>query len=479
METRQTSKSTTLVNVKVIIAVLVFSGFIAVFNETILNVALSSLMVEMNVTAGTIQWIITAYMIVVAVLVPVTAFLIQTFKTKQLYLAAMTIFLLGTICAACSGSFAMLLISRMLQAAGTGMLIPIMMNTVLVVTPPQKRGSVMGLCGAALVLGPALGPTVAGIVLQFSSWHTLFIILIPIIILAMILGSIYLGNTSTITKPKIDFISIILSSLGFGGLIYGISSVSGSGNIKIVAVIFIIGILSLILFCKRQLFLKEPMVDIRVFKYPIFSIGTVLVMISMMTIFTMAVMLPIFLQGALRTTTFITGMTLLPASLIAAVVTPFAGKLYDKLGTKILVPVGFIIIFIPLFILSHANTDTSLIKIIVLFMVIDIGIALTMAPSQTTALNTLPKEFYPHGVAILNTLQQLASAIGASLFIGIMSASQLKALGNQVPAQTAVATGFSSATLALSVFVLIGLFLSIVLSFVNKNNTKIKSGKVA
>jgi len=460
-----------LTNVNVIVAVLVFSGFIAVFNETILNVALSSLMIEMNVTAGTVQWIITAYMIVVAVLVPVTAFLIQTFKTKQLYLAAMTIFLLGTICAACSGSFVMLLISRIFQAAGTGMLIPIMMNTVLEVTPPQKRGSVMGLCGAALVLGPALGPTVAGIVLQFSSWHTLFIILIPIIILAMIFGSIYLVNTSTITKPKIDFISIILSTVGFGGLIYGLSSLSGGENIKIVGLIFIIGIIALFLFCKRQLSLKEPMLDIRTFQYPVFSIGTVLVMISMMTIFTLAVMLPMFLQGALKATTFITAMTLLPASLVAAVVTPFAGKVYDKLGPKILVPVGFAIILIPLFMLSFANSDTSLITIIVLFIVVDIGIALTMSPSQTTALNTLPKESYPHGVAILNTLQQFASAIGSSLFIGIMSASQLKALSKQVPEPTAVATGFGAATLVLSGFVLFGLLLSIALSFLNKRHT--------
>jgi DHA2 family lincomycin resistance protein-like MFS transporter len=457
----QTKKTLTNVNVKAIIAILVFSGFMATFNETILNVALSSLMVEMNVTAGTIQWIITAYMIVVAVLVPVTAFLIQTFKTKQLYLAGMTIFLLGTICAAFSGSFVLLLISRILQAAGTGMMIPIMMNTVLVVTPPQNRGSVMGLCGAALTLGPALGPTVAGIVLQFASWHALFIILIPIIILAMIFGSIYLVNLSTVTKPKIDFTSIILSSIGFGGLIYGMSSVSGSGNIKMVGLIFIIGMISLILFCKRQLSLKEPMLDIRAFKYPLFTIGTILVMISMMTIFTMAVMLPMFLQGGLKTTTFIAAMTLLPATLISGVITPLAGKLYDKIGMKVLIPVGFAIILVPLFILSQANSDTSLMKIIMLFIIVDIGIALTMSTSQTTALNPLPKESYPHGVAILNTLQQLSAAIGSSLFIGIMSASQLKALSNKVSEQAAIATGFSSATLALSGVVLIGLCLSL------------------
>jgi len=177
-----------------------------------------------------------------------------------------------------------------------------------------------------------------------------------------------------------------------------------------------------------------------------------------------------FLQGALQATTFITAMVLLPASLASAVVTPIAGKLYDKFGTKVLVPAGFAIILVPLLILSYANTDTSIIKIIVLFVVIDIGISLTMSPSQITALNTLPKESYPHGVAILNTLQQLASAIGSSLFIGIMSASQLKALSNQVPVK-AVATGFGTAAFVLSGFVFVGLLLSIALSYLNKKTS--------
>ncbi|MBU3178360.1 DHA2 family efflux MFS transporter permease subunit [Clostridium estertheticum] len=469
----ETKKSITNLNVKSIIAVLVFSGFISTFNETILNVALSSLMVEMNVTAGKIQWIITAYMIVVAVLVPVTAFLIQTFKTKKLFLVAMTILLVGTICAACSGSFVMLLISRILQAAGTGMIIPIMMNTVLAVTSPQNRGSVMGLCSAAITLGPAAGPTVAGIVLQSFTWHALFYILIPIIIVAVILGSIYLNIETQLAKPKIDFISIILSTIGFGGFIYGISGISEQGkNLKIVALIFIIGLISLILFVKRQLSLKEPMLDIRTFKYRAFSIGTLLVMISMMTVFTMAVMLPMFLQGALKKSTFIAAMVLLPATLISGFITPIGGKIYDKLGGKTLLPVGFAIILVPLFILSRSNVHTSVISIIILFIIVEIGIGVTLSPSQTTALSSLPKECYPHGIAIMNTLQQLAAAIGSSLFIGIMSASQLKALSNQATAQVASATGFSTATLALSGFVLIGFCLSIALRE-TKNKAKI------
>ena len=462
MEAKKIAKSTKKINLKAIIGVLVFSAFLAVFNETILNVALSSLMTEMNVTAGTIQWIITAYMIVVSVMVPVTAFLIQSFETKQLYLGAMTLLLIGTICAACSGSFVMLLISRMLQASGTGMMIPIMMNTVLLITPPEKHGSAMGICGCAISLGPALGPTVSGVILQFFNWHALFIILIPLIVLAMLLGYIYLVNVSTLTNPKIDIISIILSTIGIGGVIYGISSLSGAGNMKIISIIFISGILALIVFCKRQLSLKEPMLEIRTFKYPFFSIGVVLVMISMMTMFTMNVMLPMFLQGALKTTTFVAAMALLPAALANGFVTPIGGKIYDKVGVKVLIPVGFTIILVALFILSRSNSDTSLIKIIISYIVVCIGVGITMSPCQTSSLNQLPKEDYPHGVAIVNTLQQISAALGSSLFIGIMSAAQLKA-NNSATEQVAVATGFQSGASVAVIFVLVGLCLSFTL----------------
>lgn len=391
----------------------------------------------------------------------------------------MVILLVGTITAACSGSFVMLLISRILQAAGTGMMIPVMMNTVLSVVAPEKRGAVMGLCGAALTLGPALRPTVAGIVLQFFSWHALFIILIPVIIIAMILGSIFLVNVSHVTKTKMDILSIILSTIGFGGLIYGISSISEGGDIKIVGLVFAIGAICLIVFCKRQMSLKEPMVNIRAFKYPVFTIGTLLVMLSMMTVFTMSVMLRMFVQGALGANSFVATMTLLPATLISGFLTPVAGKLYDKIGPKVVLPIGFPIILIPLFILAHANSNTSLMAIIVLFIIVDIRIALTMLPSQTTALSPLPREYYPHGVAILNTLQQLSAAIGSSLFIGIMSAMQLKALNNQVQEQTAGATGFSSATLVLSGFVLVRLILSVFLTFIkNKRPVSLSDAEV-
>lgn len=463
MEAIQTAKSTTKINTKAIIGILVFSAFIATFNETILNVALSPLMKEMSITAGTIQWLITGYMIVTSVMVPVTAFLIQSFETKQLYLGAMALLLIGTISAACSGSFGMLLFSRMLQASGTGMMIPLMMNVVLIVAPKESRGSSMAACVCAISLGPAFGPTISGIVLQFFSWHILFVMLIPFIVVAMILGCIYLVNVSSLTKPKIDIISIILSTIGIGGVIYGISSFSGEGNMMLTSLIFIVGLLALLIFGKRQLSLKEPMLEIRTFKYPIFSVGVVLVMISMMTMFTMNVMLPMFLQGALKTTTFVAALVLLPASLANGFVTPIGGKIYDKVGVKVLIPVGFAIILIALFILGQSTSDTSIIQVAISYIVVCIGVGITMSPSQTNSLTQLPAESYPHGVAIINTFQQISAAIGSSLFVGIMSASQLRAIGNSVSEQMAVAYGFKVATLVAVGFVFVGLCVSFAL----------------
>jgi DHA2 family lincomycin resistance protein-like MFS transporter len=448
------------INAKGIIAILVFSAFIATFNETILNVALSGIMKEMNVTAGTAQWLITAYMIVTSVMVPVTAFLILTFKTRQLFLGALGLLLIGTISAACSGSFVMLVISRMLQATGTGMMIPVMMNTVLLVAPKEKMGTIMAICGCAISLGPAFGPTFAGVVLQFFSWHVLFIILIPVIIFAMVIGKVVLVDVGEITKPKIDYLSIILSTLGIGNLIYGISSFS-EGNIMVTLLNFIIGLICMVIFVKRQLSLNEPMLNLSPFKYSKFVIGVILVMISMMINFTMNVMLPIFLEGAIGTTSFIAAMALLPAVICMSFATPIGGKIYDKYGVKVLMPVGLALMAGFLFILANSNNQTPLIKIIIAYMCVCVGVGFTMSPSQTHSLKQLPKEYYPHGVAIVNTLQQISAAIGSSLFIGIMSAVQIKTLAaGNVTNEAAVATGFSSASMVAFGIAIVGLILS-------------------
>jgi DHA2 family lincomycin resistance protein-like MFS transporter len=466
-------------NVKAIMTVLLAAGFLSLFNETILNVALPKLMVEMQISATTVQWLTTGYILIVTILVPVTAFLINTFTTKQLFLSAMLLFLIGIVLATLSASFSALLISRMIQATGTAMLIPIMINTALSINPPEKHGSVMGLCSSTFLLGPALGPIASGILLQFFHWHSLFIILIPLVLICMIMGSIYLENTSVITKPKIDYLSILLSTIGFGGIVYGISTIGEPSVNKLnIAIILAVGLIALILFAKRQLSLKQPMLELRAFKYPLFTVGVLLIIILQMVQFSMNIVLPMLLQNGFKLSSLMSALVLLPAILLNGFMTPVSGKIYDKFGGKVLIPAGLLIMCIFIGLLSRISASTPIITITILYCFVGIGIAMTMSPSQTTSISQLAMKNKADGVAITNTSIQLGAAIGAPLFIGLMSAGQnsyLKNLSNSEDAQSqiqALYSGFSFSLTVAVIIIIVGFILSLSLRRNTKNTAK-------
>lgn len=460
-------------NVKAIMFTLLLGSFISLVNETILNVAFPKLMVQMNVTATTVQWLTTGYVLVVGILVPVTAFLINTFTTKKLYLAAMTLFLIGTVSAIFSKSFTALLISRLIQASGTGMLIPIMTNAALAITPREKHGSVMGLCVAVISLGPALGPVISGILLQFSNWHSLFIMILPFLLVCMICGYIFLKNTSVITKPTIDYLSIVLSCIGFAGIIYSVSEASTS-KISNTVLIFAIGIIALVLFVKRQLKLKQPMLEIRAFKNHIFTTSIILIVLIQMLQFSVNIMLPMLVQDGLKTSSLESAFTLFPAIILSAILTPFIGKIYDIIGGSILIPSGFFVMALFGFVISRVTASTSVLTITLLYCIIMVGQAMAMSTSQTTALSQLPNKNRPDGVAIVNTSMQIAGALGSSLYVGIMTAYENKYLNansllvnNKV---NAIYSGFGHSLTTASILISVGFVLSLTLKINSKNN---------
>lgn len=455
-------------NSKIIIMVLVLSAFIATFNETILNVALPKVMNDFNVNAGTGQWVITAYMIVTSIMVPVTAFLYETFKTKKLFMGALTLLLVGTVLCAISFTFPMLMVSRMIQAAGTGMLIPIMMNTVLLVSPKEQLGASMAACVCGISLGPAFGPTFAGIILSFANWHMLFVILLVPIVIVMILGYIFVENVAKITKPKLDILSVILSMAGLALVIYGISSIMTSVSTGVIT--SVAGILIIAIFGKRQMKLKEPMLNLLPFKYKKYDMGVLLVMIAMMISFSMNVIMPLYLQGACKKSSFISAMMMLPAVVISAIATAVSGKILDKYGEKVMLPCGFMIMVLTVFSLTTFTSGTGTVIIMAVYLCIFIGIAFTMSPSQTSALKELPKEYYPHGVAIMNTFTQISACIGTSLYLGVYSVAQEKALAAGSVYEDAVASGFTAAAMTATVIVLIGFLVSLIFVKTKKTN---------
>ncbi|MFF2015203.1 DHA2 family efflux MFS transporter permease subunit [Paenibacillus sp. NPDC058177] len=405
-----------------IITALIIGAFVAILNETLIGIAFPDLMKQFNVETSTIQWLSTVYMLVIGILVPVTALLQQWFSTRQMFLSAMMLFLVGTIICGFSGSFELLLIGRIVQAAGTGLLIPVMMNTILIIYPPDNRGAAMGMIGLVLMFGPAIGPTLSGLIIDSLSWHWLFFLVIPLVVVSLVFGFIYLKNVSDITKPKVDFLSILLSTIGFGGIVYGFSK-AGEVSWSEHEVIWTIaaGGVSILLFVWRQLVVKEPMMDMRVFKYPMFALTTVLMLVMTMTLFSTTIILPLYMQKALLMTAFAAGLTLMPGGIVNGIMSPISGKLFDKFGPKVLIVPGLIITAISLFLITGMDLETSKGTLITLHVILMIGISMIMMPAQTTGLNQLPRNLYPHGTAIMNTLQQVSGAVGTALFISIFS----------------------------------------------------------
>ncbi|MGE6576511.1 DHA2 family efflux MFS transporter permease subunit [Paenibacillus xylanexedens] len=462
-DSAQNQQETKQYKVFPILFAMLLSGFIGLFGETALNVALTPLMGLLEVGPTTIQWLTTGYLLVLGILVPVSGMLLQWFTTRQLFTTSLIFSIAGTFVAALAPSFEILLVARVLQAVGTALLLPLMFNTILVIFPIEKRGAAMGLIGLVIMFAPASGPSISGLILANLSWHWIFWISLPFFIISLVCGLLFLPNISKLTKPKIDVLSIILSTLGFGGIVYGFSSAGGHGETgggwtsPVVVATLVIGVLSLLLFSIRQLRMKQPMMDLRVFRYPMFTVGLILVFICMMIILSSMLILPMYLQQGMAVTALTAGLVLLPGSLLNGFLSPVMGRLFDKFGPKWLVIIGMSIVAIVLFLYTGIEATTSLGTIITLHVFMMVGISMIMMPAQTNGLNQLPPEYYPHGTAIMNTLQQVSGAIGTAVAVSILSAGQssfLSGVANPESPENKLA-GFTSGIQNAFVFALV------------------------
>lgn len=403
---------------------LIIGAFFSLLNETLLSVAFPQLMIELGVSASTMQWLTTGYMLVVAVLIPASALLVQWFTTRQVFLGAMIVFTVGTLVSGIAPGFSILLIGRLLQAAGTGLMMPVLMNTILFLYPPEKRGAAMGSIGLVMMFAPAIGPTLSGIILESFEWRWLFYIVLPFALFSIIFAFIYLKNVSQPTKPKVDVFSIILSTIGFGGVVYGFSSSGeGWGSPQVYGMI-LLGLAALLMFVLRQLKLKEPLLDLRAFKYPMFTLTTILLCIMMMTMFSTMSLLPFLFQGALGLTVYASGLIMLPGSLLNGLLSPIMGKVFDRFGPRALIIPGAVLLAVVMWFFTQVTADTPKMIFIFLHVSMMVSISMIMMPAQTNGLNQLPRRYYPHGTAILNTLSQVAGAIGVAFFISIMTSGQ-------------------------------------------------------
>ncbi|MBN8191238.1 multidrug efflux MFS transporter [Bacillus sp. NTK074B] len=415
------------INSKAILITFMIGAFFAILNETLLNIALTELMEVFNVDAPTVQWLATGFMLVMGVLMPISALLIQWFTTRQMFIGVMTIFLLGTIIAACAINFPMLLAGRMIQAVGTGLLIPVIMNALLLLYRPEVRGKIMGTFGLVIMFAPAIGPTLSGVIVDLLGWRWLFITVIPFAVFAILFALKYLQNVGEVTRPGVDVYSIILSSIGIGGIVYGFSAAgeeeAGFTSIKII-IIIAVSIFSIILFVFRQLKLTEPLLDVRVFQYKSYTRGVTIFVIVIMAMFASEIVMPMYLQGPLGYSAKTAGLLLLPGALLNGLMSPTMGSLFDKYGPrKLIIPGTFTLVGVMIF-FSTINPSTPIWLFVLVYIILMLSISAIMMPAQTNGLNELPKHLYPHGTAIANTLQPVAGALGVSIFVSIMTQSQ-------------------------------------------------------
>lgn len=407
---------------KIVIPFLI-SAFIGLFNETALNMAFVEIGKGFGIEPSTVQWLTTGYLLILGVFVPVSSFLMQRFTTRQLFGASLSLSIIGTLIAAFAPSFSVLLIARIFQALGTAIILPLMMTVILMVYPVEKRGAAMGKIGLVIVFAPAIGPTLAGVILETFTWHFIFWVTIPFLLIALFVGLKFIVNVSEVQPTKLDVLSFILSTIGFGGVVYGFS-ISGDLGTFMTTEVYVavgIGLVALLLFAIRQFKLETPMLNLKVFKYPMYTLGLLIILAVMMTLLSVMVLLPIYLQNALLLAPMMAGLLLLPGGVINALLSVVAGNLFDKYGPKLMVPVGLGLTIISLIFLSMIGTDTSNLTIIIMHILLLIGLSFIMMPAQTNGLNQLPRELYTDGTAIMNTLQQVAGAIGTAIAVTVMS----------------------------------------------------------
>ncbi|EMF48032.1 multidrug resistance protein [Planococcus halocryophilus Or1] len=406
-----------------IIAILFTGAFVAIFNQTLLNIALPEIMLDLNIEASTAQWLVTGYMLVNGILIPASAFFIQRYSNRSIFIIAMSLFVLGTLFAAIAPVFSVLLIGRMIQASGAALMMPLLMNVMLAAFPVEKRGSAMGVFGLVMVVAPAIGPTLSGFIVEHYSWRVLFWIVLPIALVPLSLGIFKLKNlTFQDRNISLDKASLILSSLGFGGVLYGFSSAGTLGwDSTTVIVTILIGVVSLVVFGLRQLKLDEPLLEIRIYKYPMFALSSAISIALSMSMFSAMILMPIYVQTIKGISPIDSGLLMLPGALIMGFMSPVTGRLFDRFGAKVLAIPGLAIVVITTYMFSQLNLDTSYVSIMLIYTLRMFGISMVMMPVMTNGLNTLPIKAYPHGTAINNTLQQVAGAVGSAFLITIMN----------------------------------------------------------
>lgn len=445
------------------LVVLVVGTFVTVLNQTLVTPALPSIMEEMSIDAPTGQWLTTGFTLVNAIMIPITAYLQDRFSTRRLFLFSMSIFAVGTLMCGWAPNFAVLLGGRLVQAAGAGILMPLSMTVLLVTFPIERRGSAMGIFGLVIAFAPAIGPTVAGIIIDASDWHIMFFGILALAVLVIVASIFLMENRPPANKgdSALDPLSLVLSTLGFGGVLYGFSVFGSVGITPISVAITVIGAVCVVWFFIRQTHLAVPMLRVKVLTNRKFLIATIIGMLVQGSLLAAGILMPIYVQTLMGYSATISGLVLMPGAILMGIMNPVAGKLFDKHGPRVLGIVGMALLFITTVGFGLLTLESSLLYITVLYMIRMISMALVNMPITTWGMNALDTRYMNHGTSVNNTLRQVAGSIGTAMVVSISAL----VTGLAQPAVGDVQAnmyGINMAFMACALLVLIGLILTVV-----------------
>lgn len=407
-----------------IIGMLVVAAFVMILNETIVSIALPDLTETLSVTAATVQWLTSGFLLTMAVVIPTTGYVLERFTPRAVFLTAISLFTVGTFVCAVAPGFEVLLAGRIVQASGTAVMIPLLMTTVMRLVPEDKRGATMGTMAIVIGFAPAVGPTVGGAILAGLGWRWMFWLVLILAVVMLVIGFVRMRVPAETRKIPLDVSSVIMSGIGFAGVVYGFSLIGQSGGAAVPAwAPIVVGLLVLAGFVWRQIRLQRedrPLLNLRPLGYWQFTVSIVLsVLVFMALLGAGAILLPMYLQNVLGESTFVSGLALLPGGLVLAALSRPVGRLYDRVGARPLLIPGAAVMAVSLWLFAFLGADSSLAAVIGVDVLLMAGLGVMMTPLMTEALGVLPNSLYSHGSAILTTLQQVAGALGSAVFVSV------------------------------------------------------------
>jgi DHA2 family lincomycin resistance protein-like MFS transporter len=439
--------ATSTANVSLVMRILTLSTFVVILNETIMVNAIPRLMRDFAVPATSAQWLSTAFMLTMAVVIPATGWFLQRVTTRTAYALAMGLFLAGTAAATLAPSFAVLLVTRVVQASGTAVMMPLLMTTMMTLVPPAERGKVMGNVTLVMSVAPALGPAVSGLLLELGSWRLIFAVVLPIAGVVGTVGLRALVNIGEPTSTRIDLPSVALSAIGFGALVYGLSGLGEGARATHTippAVVTVVGVLALVAFVRRQVVLQRAggaLLDLRTLTFRPFAVSLGVMCLAFMAMMGAMILLPLYLQDVLHLSTLMTGLLLMPGGLVMGLLGPVVGRAYDRVGAARLVVPGAVVMAATLALFTRVGTDTSPWLLLVNYVALMASLGLVFTPVFTSGLSVLPPHLYAHGSAVLGSLQQVAAAAGTAIVVSVMAGRAATATAGGSAPLDALSTG--------------------------------------